>query len=390
MTMEGGGTAVLMMEGMARTPAQYFLSGGESVEKEDVLTNEEFELLDSLAHGQEAEGGDAEEDGAIGQPQQHNAADDAPVKAKRVRRKRAEIQSFLEKHAQRRRVSAEEMRNFLAARKRNRRTPLNQHPPEQPVLTFAAAAAAVVLGENEAESAAGASAHTRSTMATHHRDIKIWQTMCRLLSSYDLDRLQEWIASSFSPHVFLRVVDSEIDTMFGPKAMALFLSAGLGAFPVYNMDQPKIFQLDAAEHASMLDEARRRSPVLASCLTLENTICYKFVSQFDGVRIYYQSIYDIMRNYTMKTPSLFNCGGEAGLPLQGQEVRDLLMANDERGLYFDFTRIKPSDLSDRTDGRTVLEVRNKILADASSGVIWGCVTDVDTLVCPELTSLDLG
>ena len=225
---------------------------------------------------------------------------------------------------------------------------------------------------------------------TYERDIGIWRKMCHLLSSYDLHGLQDWLSTSFSPHVFLRVVDSNIEPMFGPIAMALLLCTGLGVFPVYNMSRARIFELDSATHVSLLDEVKRRcSPEFAKSLELGNTICYKFVSQFDGVRIFLLSIWEIMQNYTMKHPALFKHGGELGLPLRGQEVRDLLFATDERGLFSDFDRIKAQDLNTHSDGYTVLEVRNVILADASTGVVLGCVTDVATLVCPELESLHL-
>ena len=389
------------------SPAELFLSGAEDG-SDVVLTNDDFELLDEFVDGELFAVGEAQKGqtslgsqagpgawagaGAASTTGAASISGDATQATetgwsgagapKRSRRTKAEVEAYLEKHARRRKVSAEEMRSFLASRKKVMR----KHDVEP---SASAAAKSSSAGTAAAAAAVGVLSFGESPL--RQRDLRIWKAVSHLLNGYDLDGLQSWLATSLSPHFVLRIADSNLPIMHGPKAFGVFCCAGLGAFPVYNVYSEIILPVDASIHISLLDEAKRCSPALAKTLTVDNTNSYEFISHFDGVRIYYQSLWDVIHNYAAKNPAFLSDGGPDGIPVTGNEVRELLFANCEKGIYSDFARITPQELPNaQSDGRTVLESRFTVLADANTGVVHACILVVNTLVCPALDDVGPG
>ena len=319
------------------------------------------------------------------------------AKPKRPRRTKAEIEAYLAKHSGKRKVTAEEMQVFLDMRARRKR-----------VVGGAAVASSVnnktkvssqqYQGGRHQQLQRGLSSSSclplfnQTTIlhvfpALRKREYEIWRGVCKILNCYDLEGLQDWLFENCAPHMRLRFVDSGIPAIFGPKALALYFCAGLGTFPVYNAHGERILELDLATHSALLDEAKCSSSLLENNLNLENTICYQFATQFEGVRIYYQDLWHIIGHYVAKHPEMHCLGSASDLSLKGTEVHDMLLGVDEVGIYADLHRIPPSDLRVRNEGMTVVEVKFNILADFSSGAVVFCTIQVFTQLCPPLDAI---
>ena len=317
------------------------------------------------------------------------AAAAAVSKPKRARRTKAEIEAYLAQHSGKRKVTSEEMSLFLELRSRRKG-----------VVGGAGAGAsagpsASVINRKKAKFPSSQGGQKPSSFVqTQHcypalmkRELEIWKGVCKILNCYDLEGLQDWLGDFCSPHMMMRFIGSNFAPIFGPKALALYFCATLGCFPVYNAHRERILELDPFTHSTLLDEAKSSSSLLANSLSLENTIGYRFVAQFEGVRIYYQDLWDIMGTYVAKHPEMLRLGPASELLLKGTEVHDMLLGTDDAGIYSDITRIPPSDLRVRNDGLTVVEVEFRLLAESASGAFISCTIQIFTQLCPALDAI---
>lgn len=152
-----------MVEG-AGMHAERFLRG-EDAGEDDFLSNDELGILLGMIN----EGEESSEEGS------------RPNKEKFTRRSKKEMTDFFAKHAAKRKLSSQEMSDFLES-------PRTKRPIS-------------ALSEDSV---------CRTPMTTTNvlqQQRKLWNDVCRLCNSYDLDGLQQWM-SCMSPSMAFRVLET--------------------------------------------------------------------------------------------------------------------------------------------------------------------------------------
>jgi hypothetical protein len=328
------------MEATSGGPADRFLRGEEARDNES-LSNDELSMLLGIMNEDE-ESKTKEEGGPRSQ------------KEKYTRRSRREVAEFFSKHAAKRKLTSQEMADFLESRKRKKRV-------------------SPTLFEDPTPGA------TTSNMLQHQKNV--WARLCTLCNSYDLDGLQEWF-SCMSATMAFRVLETDKlpDPMVGNVYFAFYMAVALGAFPACSLesdvsgDAPEIEET----HARLLAWAQQSACPAFSFLSQEQTSCFRLQVKFDGLRICFHSLWDVMSSYMQRT-SLLKSG-----PLSGNEMHEFL--HGEKSIYSDF--IRESDGS-RSDGPTSCQVNVDILNDNESLLIiaFDMVT-CEMLSCPPLDDLE--
>jgi len=131
-------------------------------------------------------------------------------------------------------------------------------------------------------------------------------------------------------------------------------------------------------HVRLLAWAQQSASPAFSFPSQEQTSCFRLQVKFDGLRICFHSLWDVMSSYMQRT-SLLKSG-----PLSGNEMHEFLHGDDS--IYSDF--IRESDGS-RSDGQTSCQVNVDILIDNESLLIVALdMVTCEMLSCPPLDDLD--
>jgi len=324
------------MEATTGGPVDRFLRGEEA--GDESLSNDELSMLLGIMN--EGEESKTTEEGG---PRSH--------KEKYTRRSRREVAEFFSKNAAKRKLSSQEMADFLESRKRKKRASPN-------------------LFEDPTTGA------TTTNILQHQR--KVWGRLCLLVNSYDLDGLQEWL-SCMSATMAFRVLETDKlpDPMVGNICFAFYIAVALGAFPACSLESDVSGDAPEEEtHVRLLAWAQQSASPAFSFLSLERTSCFRLQVKFDGLRICFHSLWDVMASAMQNLLS-------APRPLSGNEMHEFLHGDDS--IYSDF--IRESDES-RSDGQTVLNVVMDILIDNETTLIVGIeLIKCEVLTCPPLDEL---
>lgn len=336
-------------------PLARFLRG-ENDDKGAVsaLTNDEFGVLFGLLR-------EDDEDSEVPETEELGELLPLSSESKAVRRSKREVAEFFSKHATKRKLSSQEMANFLES-KRKKRKAYRAILKEQPSSKFPS-----VPDQSE----------LKPSVLQHQR--KVWKDFCGSCNSYDLDGLQRWMERSLSPSMAFRIKSDQLPDMSGSIYFIFYIAVILGAFPACFFDYDVSGDAPEEEtHVRLLAWAQQSASPAFSFLSQEQTSCFRLQVKFDGFRICFHSLWDVMSSYMQRT-SLLKSG-----PLSGNEMHEFLHGDDS--IYSDF--IRESDGS-RSDGQTSCQVNVDILIDNESLLIiaFDMVT-CEMLSCPPLDDLD--
>ena len=266
---------------------------------------------------------------------------------------------FFSKHATKRKLSSQEMANFLES-KRKKRKAYRALLKEQPSSKFPS-----VPDQSE----------LKPSVLQHQR--KVWKDFCSSCNSYDLDGLQRWMERSLSPSMAFRIKSDQLPDMSGSIYFIFYIAVLLGAFPACFFDYDVSGDAPEEEtHVRLLAWAQQSASPAFSFLSQEQTSCFRLQIKFDGLRICFHSLWDVMASAMQNLLS-------APRPLSGNEMHEFLHGDDS--IYSDF--IRESDES-RSDGQTVLKVVMDILIDNETTLIVGIeFIRCEVLTCPPLDEL---
>ena len=337
-------------------PAARFLRGAEE-DSDEALSNDDFLLLHNQIFNMapDIETPDTEEfEGLVTEEIPHEDKKlfkkrTKPAKEKIVRRSKEEIQAYFAKHASRRKLSSSEMAQFLESRKKKRKG----LPPSEPSITT------IVL------------AHQK----------KVWSDLGILCNSYDLDGLQQWMETRLSPSLAFRIHDAKnLPKMVGSIYLAHYMSILLGAFPACSFDYDVLGATPEAldAHGNFFAWAQQVAYPAFSFLMPEKTSCFRVVGHFDGLRICFYNLWDVMAKDLQKRL------GSNPRPLSGNEMHEFL--HGENSIYSDF--IRESDES-RSDGKTTARVTINILIDDDTGLLLAVEMTAGEFSCTVLDELTL-
>ena len=315
--------------------AERFLRG-EDAGEDDFLSNDELGILLGMIN----EGEESSEEGS------------RPNKEKFTRRSKKEMTDFFAKHAAKRKLSSQEMSDFLES-------PRTKRPIS-------------ALSEDSV---------CRTPMTTTNvlqQQRKLWNDVCRLCNSYDLDGLQPWM-SCMSPSMAFRVLETDkLPVMVGNIYFLFYIAVVLGAFPACSFGYEIAADVPDAEvtHAHLFAWAQQAASPAFAFLSQENTSCFRLQVKFEGLRICFLNLWDVMASYMQRRLS-------TPRPLMGNEMHEFL--HGENSIYLDFLR--EADES-RSDGQTTLVVLMDILIENEGGLIIGCeLIKCEMLSCPVLDEL---
>jgi hypothetical protein len=273
------------------------------------------------------------------------------------------VAEFFAKHATKRKLSSKEMAKFMESRKKKRRAYrafLKEFPsykiPSVPDQT-----------------------EIKPSVLQHQR--KVWSEFCSSCNSYDLDGLQRWMERCLSPSLAFRILKSEqLSDMCGSIYFLFYIAVLLGAFPACSFDYDVAAgDAPAAEetHAHLLAWAQQASSPAFTFLSQENTSCFRLQVKFEGLRICFLSLWDVMASYIQRRLS-------TPRPLMGNEMHEFL--HGENSIYSDY--IRDADES-RSDGETSCRVSVDILIDKdASQIVAFDMVACEMLSCPPLDDLD--
>jgi hypothetical protein len=322
------------------------------------LTNEEFGVLFGLMHEDDQVSAIPETEELGDLPE--SSSDDKPVR--RIKRTKREVAEFFAKHATKRKLSSKEMAKFMESRKKKRRAyrALLKEFPSYKIPSV----------PNQTE--------IKPSVLQHQRNV--WSEFCSSCNSYDLDGLQRWMERCLSPSLAFRILKSEqLPDMCGSIYLLFYIAVVLGAFPACFFDyEVAAGDAPAAEetHAHLLAWAQEAASPAFAFLLQENTSCFRLQVKFEGLRICFLSLWDVMANYMQRRLS-------TPRPLMGNEMHEFL--HGENSIYLDFLR--EADES-RSDGQTTLVVLMDILIENEGGLIIGCeLIKCEMLSCPVLDEL---
>jgi len=341
-------------------PSARFLSGEDDDPQLTVLTNDDFSLLHNylftaefdpeFPEAEEFEGiGETEEQ--PGQKKKKPLQKRSTTREKIFRRSKEEVKEYFAKHALRRKLSSSEMAQFMESRKRRRK---DCYPPSAPMITITTAPAALANQK------------------------RVWSELGAFCNSYDLDRLQHWMETRLSPSLVFRIHDAiNLGDMVGSIYLAHYMAVLLGAFPACSFDYDVMGATPEAlnAHANFFAWAQERAGPEFSSLVLEKTSCFRVVGHFDGLRICYYNLWDVMASDIQKRLS-------TPQPLSGNEMHEFL--HGENSIYCDF--IRESDES-RSDGKTTAKVTINTLIDDETGLILAVEMTAGEFSCPILDEL---
>lgn len=138
----------------------------------------------------------------------------------------------------------------------------------------------------------------------------------------------------------------------------------------------------ATQHAALLELAREGAQQQH---TLEDTASTKLFIRFEGTRIYYQILWDIMNSWLLRSPhgaAICASGSAQGGGGGGPVISDLLNSGSD-SIFKDYSRA-PNDL--RLDGLTVMIAAFNILTDANHVILSILLEGIEMLICPPLDS----
>jgi hypothetical protein len=257
---------------------------------------------------------------------------------------------FFAKHAAKRKLSSQEMSDFLESRRTKRPISLSSEDSVTPMTT--------------------------TNVLQQQR--KLWNDVCRLCNSYDLDGLQQWM-SCMSPSMAFRVLETDkLPVMVGNIYFLFYIAVILGAFPACSFGYDITADVPDVEvtHSHLFAWAQQAASPAFAFLSQENTSCFRLQVKFEGLRICFLSLWDVMANYMQRRLS-------TPRPLMGNEMHEFL--HGENSIYLDFLR--EADES-RSDGQTTLVVLMDILIENEGGLIIGCeLIKCEMLSCPVLDEL---